>query len=112
MSSVGGGGSAAPLERGAASRWSLDVGEAFPGSNVAYVAPVTRRDGTRAVLKLTYPECESAHEPDALIHWAGRGAVHLIDHDPERRALLMDLVTPGTPLIARSEAEALEVGAT
>jgi streptomycin 6-kinase len=49
-----------------------------------------------AVLKVNFPHEESAREPDALAHWAGDGAVRLIDHDPETRSMLIERCRPGT----------------
>lgn len=50
------------------------------------------------VLKLNFPEPESEHEATALDHWDGYGAVRLLAHDPERRALLIERCEPGTRL--------------
>jgi streptomycin 6-kinase len=56
------------------------------------------RDGERLVLKLQLPDREVEHEAEALRRWDGEGAVRLIDHDPERHALLLERLEPGTPL--------------
>jgi streptomycin 6-kinase len=79
-------------------RWELELGPAFAGSNVSWVAPATLPNGTEAVLKLNVPDRESEHEADALLFWAGEGAVLLLDHDEERRALLLERCVPGTSL--------------
>jgi streptomycin 6-kinase len=42
------------------------------------------------VLKLGFPDDESAHEHLALQHWHGAGAVQLLRADPHRRALLLE----------------------
>ena len=78
--------------------WGLHVEAAFPGSHVSLVAPATLADGTPAVLKLNFPEPESEHEPDALEHWDGRGAVRLLAAERERSALLVERCRPGTAL--------------
>ena len=78
--------------------WSLTLGEPFSGGNVALVVRVTRHDGSPAVLKLSFPDDESEHEPEALTHWAAAGAVRLLDHDPGRRAMLLERADPATPL--------------
>jgi streptomycin 6-kinase len=80
-----------------AERWSLEVGAPFQGSSVSWVAPVRWR-GRPAVLKLNFPEPESEHEAGALVHWSGEGAVNLLEHDPERRALLVERCEPGLTL--------------
>lgn len=99
------------LKREAASRWGLRVGPLFPGSNVSFVWPATLGDGTRVVLKLNFPEPETEHEPDALRHWRGRGAVRLIDDDPGLRALLMERCEPGHSLDRLPEADAMAAAA-
>jgi hypothetical protein len=93
----------------AAAKWGLEVDDVFPGSNVSFVAPVRRQDGSRAVLKLNFPEEETRDEPAALRHWEGRGAVRLIDSDAELGALLMERIEPGDPLTSKSERVSLEV---
>jgi streptomycin 6-kinase len=81
-----------------AERWSLRLGAPFAGGNVSLVVPAERVDGTRAVLKLNFPEDETAHEADALAFWDGVGAVRLLEHDRERDALLLERCVPGTQL--------------
>jgi streptomycin 6-kinase len=88
-----------------AERWSLEVGPMLPGANVAYVAPATLADGGTAVLKVNFPDVESEREADALEHWNGEGAVRLLRHDPERRALLVERCEPGDELWTVSDEE-------
>jgi streptomycin 6-kinase len=52
---------------------------------------------------------EGQHEPEALLFWDGHGAVRLLAHDPEHRALLLEHCHPGTPLGTRYAVEDLEV---
>jgi streptomycin 6-kinase len=95
-----------------AERWGLALGAPFEPGTVSWVAPATRPDGTPAVLKVNFPEPESEHEAGALEHWDGAGAVRLLAHDPERRALLLERCEPGTPLWAvpdEAEANAIAV---
>jgi len=77
--------------------WSLRLGTPFE-AHISYVASAELADGRRAVLKVNFPEPESEREPDALLHWDGEGAARLLDHDPERRALLVERCEPGTQL--------------
>ncbi|MEU8185343.1 aminoglycoside phosphotransferase family protein [Micromonospora sp. NPDC049044] len=49
------------------------------------------------MLKLQYPDDDSRREADALAHWDGDGAIRLLAHDPERRALLVERCRPGSP---------------
>ena len=79
-------------------RWSLKVGAAFEPLSHNYVAPATRADGTKTVLKIGVPTNELSAEIEALRHFAGRGSVRLLDADPDWGALLLERVVPGTPL--------------
>jgi streptomycin 6-kinase len=79
-------------------RWSLTIGPAFTGGAVGFVAPAERLGGERLVLKVSFVDEETRHEPDALRLWDGDGAVRLVDADPARGALLLERLEPGTPL--------------
>jgi len=93
---------------GLAREWNVQVGAPFEGSNVSYVAPAMR--GTEhVVLKIQWPDDESAHEADALNVWDGAGAVRLLAHDVERHALLLERCLPGAYLAAAAGVDALAV---
>lgn len=79
-------------------RWSLRLGPPFRYAYASLALPADLPDGTAAVLKLQYPDEDSRHEADALAEWNGDGAIRLLAHDPERRALLVERCRPGTPL--------------
>jgi streptomycin 6-kinase len=81
-----------------AESWSLVIGEPFQDGRIAFVLAATRIDGTPVVLKLSFPDEESEHEPDALAHWHGEGAVRLLERDDGRRAILLERALPGTRL--------------
>jgi streptomycin 6-kinase len=81
-----------------AARWSLRLGEPYPGSYVSLVLPATLPDGTAAVLKVQFPDRDSSHEAAALRLWDGDAAVRLLAHDEPRLALLIERCVPGTPL--------------
>lgn len=86
-----------------AERWGLELEEPF-ASEHALVVPAGD-----AVLKLNAPgHFEADFEADALLHYAGDGAVRLLDRDDGLRALLLERARPGTPL-GEPEGEALEV---
>jgi len=69
-------------------------------------------DGTEAVLKIPLDDdTESIHEPEALRLWDGDGAVLLIDHDPETRAMLIERCVPGTTLGTAYDDESIEIAA-
>jgi streptomycin 6-kinase len=81
-----------------AERWSLRLGEPFGQGHVSLTAPATLSDGGQVVLKLNFPEQESAYEADGLMHWRGEGAVRLLEVDRKRNALLIEHADPGTSL--------------
>ena len=65
-----------------------------PGfGGVGLVVPV-RRDDVPAVLKVSMPHPGNVGEAAALRLLGGRGAVRLLDDDPERYALLLERVGP------------------
>jgi streptomycin 6-kinase len=79
-------------------RWSLRFEEPLT-MTFHWVAAVSRDDGTPAVLKLGVPG--SDHQPveaATLTAWAGRGAMALLEHDPDRGALLLRRARPGRML--------------
>jgi streptomycin 6-kinase len=94
------------LVAAACERWQLTLGPPYPGGCVAYVAPADRRDGTRAVLKVTFVDEETRAEADALRLWDGDGAARLLDADAALGALLLERLEPGTPLLAEPDREA------
>jgi streptomycin 6-kinase len=63
-----------------------------------WVMPVTRPDGSAAVLKVGLPDDgHLAAEAAALRAYGGHGAVRLLADDPARGALLLERADPGTP---------------
>ncbi|WBB92541.1 aminoglycoside phosphotransferase family protein [Verrucosispora sp. WMMC514] len=91
-----------------ARRWSLRLGPPFGYACASLAVPAELPDGTRAVLKVQFPDAESAHEATALRRWDGAGAVRLLAHDAGLRALLLERCDPGTPLHAVPLDEALD----
>lgn len=90
-------------------RWSLKAGEPYPDAYSSLALPVTTAQGIRAVLKVQFPDHEGRHEAEALRRWDGDGAVRLIDHDPERWALLLERAEPGAHLSTLGPDAALDV---
>ena len=86
------------LAAACAERWDLRLGHPFEPATISLVVPAERRDGTRAVLKINFPEAESEHEPAALAHWDGDGAARLLAADPGRAALLIERLDPARRL--------------
>jgi streptomycin 6-kinase len=78
-------------------RWSLTVMPPFPLS-YNYVAPALRSDGRGLVLKVGFPGAELIAEIEALRLYDGRGIAQLLDADQERGVLLLERLSPGTPL--------------
>lgn len=81
-----------------AERWGLAVGPAFEPLSYNYVAQATRADGTEAVLKLGVPNPLLSQEIAALQLYDGLGAVRLFEADPDKGALLLERLRPGTLL--------------
>lgn len=83
-------------------RWRLRLEEPFDHDGAcSWVCPVTRSDGTLAVLKLAMPHMEGKHEIQGLRYWAGRPMVRLFEADEDSGAMLLERCMPGTSL--RSE---------
>ena len=80
-----------------AEEWSLDVGAPFALS-YNYVAPASRSDGSKAVLKLGSPDPDTMNEAEALRRFAGNGVCALLEYAATDRVMLLERVLPGTPL--------------
>ena len=99
------------LER-LADEWSLTLGPRFPGIIINYVAPAVRalpgRPPTRCVLKVSRHLDDTRNEIAALRLWDGDGAARLLEAKPERGALLLERIDPGSLLleVARSDDDA------
>jgi streptomycin 6-kinase len=91
-----------------ARRWELRLGAPYHGGSCSWVAPAQRRDGTHAVLKVTWPHREARPEGEVLRLWSGRGAVLVHEHDEQRYALLLERCEPGTELVAAGRIPAEE----
>jgi len=80
-------------------RWQLSIGERFDGEGEAsWVAAVTCRDGSPAVLKLGMPHMEAEHEADGLRFWNGVPTVRLLEADDVLGAMLLERCEPGNTL--------------
>jgi len=88
-------------------RWSLTLGAPFDDGEVscAWVAPVVRKDGTCAVLKLGMPHKEGEHELHGLRFWNGDPTVRLLAGDDELGAMLIERCEPGMALRTLPESE-------
>lgn len=74
-------------------RWDLDLDGAPLHGYVGLVLPV-RRGGEPCVLKLSWIDASTRDEAAALRVWNGRGAVRLLDADPDNGALLLERLDP------------------
>ncbi len=87
-------------------RWGFSIEPPFerePGPS--WAAPVQRRDGTSAVLKLGMPHMEAEHEIAALRFLDGDPTAQLFEADLELNAMLLERCDPGTILRTRPESE-------
>lgn len=84
-------------------RWSLTFTGEGSAPSWNYVVPGVTSEGEPVMLKVGYPAQELQHEIDALAHYDGRGAVRLLEADPDTGALLLERVLPGTPLSSISD---------
>ncbi len=78
------------LTRDLVEEWQLSVGGCPRSGFCSLVVPVRTASDRPAVLKVGFPDRESEHEPLALQHWHGAGAVSLLRADPRRWALLLE----------------------
>jgi streptomycin 6-kinase len=97
------------LAEAVAADWGLTLREAYVPGAVGHVVRVDTAEGEPAVLKVFFPDRETEQEPDALERWDGDGAIRLLRRDIERRAMLLELCDPGTPLSAVGGEEAVDV---
>jgi streptomycin 6-kinase len=81
-------------------KWRIRTGEPYQPASISLVLRAEQEDGSPAVLKINFPDAESEREAGTLAHWDGRGAVRLLAHDPEHRALLIERCSPGDQLWA------------
>jgi streptomycin 6-kinase len=88
-------------------RWSLTLENPFDGDTVtcAWVAPVVRKDRTKAILKLGMPHMEGEDEIKGLRLWAGNPTVRLLEADDNLGAMLLERCEPGTSLRELPEPE-------
>ncbi|MBD0690005.1 aminoglycoside phosphotransferase family protein [Streptomyces sp. CBMA123] len=89
-------------------RWNLTLERTLdPGGSLSLIVYVHRDDLSPAVLKAGLVTPETAHEHTALTHWAGRGAVLLLDADPAEGVLLLERLHGSIPLRSLAEPKAM-----
>jgi streptomycin 6-kinase len=80
-------------------RWAIQVGPPFANLSYNYVAPAVRSDGAPLILKLGVPHPELSSEIAALRLYDGSGSARLSEAEPERGALLIERLLPGSMLL-------------
>jgi streptomycin 6-kinase len=89
-----------------AAEWGVRLGSRYQLARHSYVAPA----GENAVLKVTPADDDgSDEEADALLLWEGDGAVRVLRHSRERRAVLLERAQPGGDVSRLPEDEATAV---
>lgn len=79
-------------------RWILrPEGHTWHGM-ASLVLPVTRADGTSAVLKLQQVSEDNSGVAPGLRAWNGNGVVRLLDHDPDTGTMLLERLDAARPL--------------
>jgi streptomycin 6-kinase len=79
----------------------------LPGGRSSLVVLVRTAEGTPAVLKLAPPRARPESERAALAHWAGRGAVQLLEAATSEGVLLLERLHPDVSVRSLPEAKAL-----
>lgn len=79
-------------------RWSIAIGEPFPGLTYNYATPAVRSDGTNAVFKAGVPVRELVTEMEALRLFDGHGAARLFESDATLGVMLLERLEPGQSL--------------
>ncbi|MEU4806517.1 aminoglycoside phosphotransferase family protein [Actinosynnema sp. NPDC023587] len=91
-------------------RWELRPDGPSRHGMASLVLPVTRADGTAAVLRLQPVGEQTTGTAAGLETWRGNGIVLLFDHDPDSGSALLERLDAGRPLSAvEDDDEALTV---
>lgn len=85
--------------------WSLDVGDVVEPLTFNFIVSARLQDGSPCILKLGFAGGGMERELEALKFFDGRGAVRVLRDDPQRWAMLLKRVEPGTPLTAVDDDE-------
>ncbi|MFF2550521.1 aminoglycoside phosphotransferase family protein [Nocardia sp. NPDC058058] len=89
-------------------RWRCVLDGPVLHGMVGVVVPV-RRGSTAAVMKVSFPHPGNVHEPDAYAAWDGRGALHLLERDDRRFAMLLERAEFRTLATVRDPERAVEI---
>jgi streptomycin 6-kinase len=100
------------LVAGLLTDWRLEPAGDPRHGQVALVLPVRRHTGEDCILKISWSDEETRHEPTALHAWAGRGAVLLLAVNYQRGAMLLERLDASITLQHQPIAHALDVAAS
>lgn len=81
-------------------RWSLTTAGPLSDFSYNYLEKAKTKDGSEVILKLGPPNPELTTEILALKQYRGKGAVRLLQADPQLGALLLKQVQPGVNLLS------------
>jgi streptomycin 6-kinase len=86
-------------------KWSLTLHSPFEDMAYNYVAPATCDDGMEVVLKVGVPNPELQTEIEALRSFNGKGAVKLLEVEPDLGAMLLERLDPGEAIFHLNDDE-------
>ena len=81
-------------------RWDIRAEDPLEPLAYSYVAPAAMANGTKAIVKLAFPDPVPLREAEALRLFGGRASVLLLDAETAVSALLLEKLIPGSPLSA------------
>ncbi|MER5321080.1 aminoglycoside phosphotransferase family protein [Streptosporangium roseum] len=87
-------------------RWTLRPEGPAGHGMASLVLPVTRADGTPAVLKLQQVTEDTIGAALGLRVWNGDGVVRLLDHDPDTGTMLLERLDAARPLSSVADDDA------
>lgn len=92
--------------------WHISIGDHYPNLSYHYVAPCVSANGDEVVIKLAFhgdPNPTIFNEVRMLELNGGDGMLKLLRFDPEKRAMLLEKLTPGKDLRAIFEGNEIAV---
>ncbi|MQY21791.1 aminoglycoside phosphotransferase family protein [Nocardia macrotermitis] len=90
-------------------KWACVPAGAVMYGQVGIVVPVRRRDGSDAVIKVSFPHPVNVYDPDAYAAWGGNGATRLFARDDEKFAMLLEQASQRTLATVTDHEQALAI---
>jgi streptomycin 6-kinase len=90
-------------------RWSITVVEPLTGGSASFVARVCTDDGVDAVLKVALPDENFDSQARTMVAARGHGYAHLLAHDPDRDAVLLESLGPSLHELRLPPEQAIDV---